>query len=227
MIRHLRDVKRRERLHGRVPPPALAAHITREEGGTSIAPRMVRREEHAPSGLALLAHLPQNCWGRLGVPREPGSATGIWLTSATALTRGLRAAPSPASGRGDKLQSRFAGCGAVLRTSKRPGPCPTPTSPSSFGGGASLSERRGRPRTQRMAAWAPRARGYNPRRRILRCPSGEFIRSWWPGRREPALAHSITPLPPHASASTITLSSAASVTRSLFFGFSLTPYAAS
>ena len=36
---------------------------------------------------------------------DHGSASGIRLASARALTRGLRAAPSPASGRGDKLRA--------------------------------------------------------------------------------------------------------------------------
>jgi hypothetical protein len=62
---------------GRLRPAARRGKS--DDGGRRVGNVLTRAGTHpaayagAPTGLALLAHLPQNCWGRWGLPRDPGA----------------------------------------------------------------------------------------------------------------------------------------------------------
>jgi hypothetical protein len=139
--------------------------------------RLPARRRGAPSGLALLAHLPQNCWGRLGggCPRSgsedwardggcpppqpsPANCAGR-VTRPTGFPERDRILPSP-----EERGERGPPVGAVRPSSPSRDPSATPTSPSSFGGG-------GEPK--RAGGGARRSRPTPPQRdRILPSPRG-------------------------------------------------------
>ncbi len=165
-----REFDRGGRCGARDTPPAwrFGRHRSAPAGGPSpLVPRgegefdcgpMMPREGRAPSGLALLAHLPQNCW-EVVVWAGYGALRRVQRGRAyrSEVQAGATFIPSPACGRG--CEPKRAGEGPRGRQPdairRAPDPSATPTSPGSLGGGASISERRGRRGCAQRAALPP------------------------------------------------------------------------
>jgi hypothetical protein len=189
----------------------------RGQGGGALR-RGMRWRPRAPPPLAWARTSPKTAGGGLGTPMGSRSTTSIELASArgplprplparssrrgensiplsghrSAPGAGRRLYPLPLAGEGGEVTSRVrASADAAKYPSPLPEPAETPTSPGSFGGGASPGERRGRrvapplrpltipyslfpipyslsvsppaARRRRRPAWRPRPRGRSRR----------------------------------------------------------------
>jgi hypothetical protein len=164
------------------PRPRPPRSFLTERGEFGRATDSLERGAGAPSGLALLAHLPQNCWGRLGVPlgsrlddgdRAPSEAGSLSRPLPSFLGERGEFDPLRTVRRARHLPARFAGEGAG-----RGGGPPSRTTSSEP------------PHTHSPSIPSPgRGRGCEPERAGERPRRRSSIPALLPHSRTPALPH--------------------------------------